>query len=334
MKANSVVLDPKIIDSKPYPLRNEVDRFGFSWLVANSIGKQGDPPRALCNWVHGWKWYDIVDHRLLAPANIAIRHKTIVVTNHRQKEELENFGFNSVVVGGLPYAYAYNLMPNVEIKGLPHISKERDTLVLLPKCGYDGGHSLKNFNEVLEYVFTSESLRYRSILCVFGGDLKIREVVEVITKCKIPFITGSDPYSRVDLYRINKIFKNFKYAITNTIGSHIPYLAAHGVRIKLIDPFNERDASSFMLSKTIRDFGSEYINYLEMVNTKDFFLERYGSIISFDKFSDDLTDWGLSEIGYNNILNDENIIKVFGWSMTGKLNAYIETIKYRIDKYF
>jgi hypothetical protein len=329
-------IESKDIDNSPYPLRNEVDRFGFSWLMAKHIGIKGEPPKALCNWVHGWKWYDTVDYRLLAPAHPAIRYKTIVVTNERQKLELEGFGFQRVIIGGLPFAYSFNALSknNINIADIPVIDKERDTLVLLPKCGYDGGYSCDSFNSVLSYVNSSVELRDRSILCVFGGDLNIDEVRDTLKKHKIPFITGSNPYSRVDLIRINKIFSKFKFAVTNTIGSHIPYLAACGVKIKLIEPFNERSIDSFLLSKTIRGFGSDYINYLETVNSKDYFLDRYGDILSFDNFSDDLTGWGLREIGYHQMLDKSAIVSAFGWNMSGRVRAYTETVKFRIGTLF
>ena len=93
-------------------LRNSMDRYGFSHLLADVIGIKA-PKRSFCNWVHGWVWWEsIMEHvDIIGPTQLSNDVPIIVATDFEKIVNDQKFK-NQIYVGGLPFAYCPDL--NVE----------------------------------------------------------------------------------------------------------------------------------------------------------------------------------------------------------------------------
>jgi hypothetical protein len=302
-------------------VRNEVDRFGFSYLLSNILYGGGKVKKARCSWIHGWKWYELNDYKLLGLKSLDMRKKTIVVTNHLQYELLKTYNFSNVFIGGLPFAYALNIK-NIDYN--INLPKERDILVILPKAQYYMP-SRTSFGEMISFVSDSLNLKNRALFCVFPSDLLREECFSLLIKSQIPYISGAQIDDPLALLRIRKIFSSFKYAITNTIGSHIPYLCSLGVDLKVCGPFDNKRASYFSNDDNLKKLGDNQLDFLERVHGEAYFKRKYNFLFDGNFNSDNYIKWGLSEIGYSNLLNKESLPRILGWDAFGLARASYQT---------
>ena len=102
-------------------IRNEVDRFGFSNIIAKKL-KYKNVPRSFANWMHGWFWFDPEDKNINNKLDLILGYPKdfnynvpTVVSNNTFKIALENKGFSYVYSGGLPFIYTQE---NTTIKKL------------------------------------------------------------------------------------------------------------------------------------------------------------------------------------------------------------------------
>ena len=86
---------------KPVSVRNEVDRYGFSTLLANTLSLN-HAPRSFCNWLHGWVWWDPEIADELGCSNLPF-NVPIVVSKHSEQLLLNSLGYKNVHSGGLPF---------------------------------------------------------------------------------------------------------------------------------------------------------------------------------------------------------------------------------------
>jgi hypothetical protein len=280
----------------------------------------GEVKKARCNWVHGWKWYAINDFRLLGPNSLNMRFKTIVVTNRMQHFALKNAGFKRVIQGGLPFSYILDYKINNQIK----FKKNKDILVILPKS--QSYMPTRNaFSKMISYVSDSPNLKNRAIFCVFPSDIKKPECISLLNKSDIPFISGASIDDRYGLIRIRDIFSSFNYAITNTIGSHIPYMAALGLNVSILGPFDERPAAFFASDPILASYGDKFLNYLEFVHSEKYAKDNLPHFFDGSFNQQESIKWGLSEIGYDSRLSKDQLSYILGWNTSGFARAAFET---------
>ncbi len=78
--------DIYLFQSEEIELRNSMDRYGFSYLIANNLGIK-KPKRSFCNWVHGWVWWrDIMEPvDIVGTSPLQSDIPIVVTTNHEKK---------------------------------------------------------------------------------------------------------------------------------------------------------------------------------------------------------------------------------------------------------
>lgn len=302
-----------------FPLRSEVDRFGFSSVLNYILCSRYSPKRAYCNWVHGWKWYRATDPKMLGITDKAIhnyfsRQKPIVVHNCDQQNFLIEAGFTNVINGCLPYAYlsAFSMHVTNIID-----TRNRSVLVMLPKSQYYAPKR-NSFDEMISYVNSDHGLRDKAVFCVFADDIKRPAVMKILSSQHVPFIIGASPFDILAMLRIRKVISSFGIVLTNTIGTHIPLAASYGVQVKIVSEIYDERPLSF-----IRDCWpsnglvlppNEYFEYLEFAHSIRFLRMNLGFLLDDGFWLGPFRDWGAKEINGNQILSGQRLKDVLGWS--------------------
>lgn len=301
-------------------VRNEIDRFGFSSQIQILHNLKYLPIKATCSWVHGWKWYDINDARLLGGYFNSDKYRTKIVTNIYQKKFLDSIGYKNVIVGGLPFAYFIDspFLINVET------FTDRKIIAIAPKS-QDGILLRRSFTEFVSSILDEINLRNNVVLCVFSHNAK-DPLLKNFIDLNIPIITGANPFNKLDLIRMKSLFLKFDFMITNTIGSHIPYCASLGLKVKVSTPFDERSFDDLILNHSYAKNDSTYLDYLIHVHSKRFFIDNFKNVFPLNNFSNDITSWGRTQIGIDHLLSTDEIYELFGWTLKGKVRSFKESI--------
>lgn len=327
------MIDLSDYSNSSYPQRNEVDRFGFSWLLANYLGIDSSLPRkAGCSWLHGWKWFPPDDYRYYwFNGRASLYLKTHVVNHVKEALALRSVhGFRTVLVGGLPFAYALRILQECDAKFEFHYECDaaRDTCVYLPKCAYD----ISAARALIEEVTDDTEQALRAVFIVFGDDTKNSDLCSLLESTRIPYLCGSRPDYQYDLLRTVYLLKRFKYLITNSLGSHIPYAASLGLKVRVTSNLRERTPDEFLSYSTQYKYPSWFFERLSWYHSKEYFFGKYSDQFTQDVFSGDLTDWGRHEIGCARVLPRGAIRFALGWNRLGRLNANIKALRFYMSE--
>lgn len=320
---------------------NEVDRFGFSSILNYKINKRFEWRRSFCSWVHGWKWFNVDSPLQLgfneyAYKSLVGRRKNAVVGNQTQKELLESYGFKNVVIGGIPSVYLRDVVvPGMQRNRYHDKGIERDTVVILPKC-QSQAPDRASLKSLVEYVNDDRGLRERCILCVYAQDIARESIQEIISKQELPFIIGAHPYDQYSLVRTHQLFLTFNYYITNTIGTHIPQLASMGKSVSFIDEiYDERsEADLEPLFKGVMD-KEDLRSLFERqcyVHSKEYLRSRLSFLSDPEFWRNEAIVWGQKEMGVQNVLSNDQLCSVLGWTLTEAAKQLILGGAYKLER--
>jgi hypothetical protein len=288
------------------PLRNEGDRYGFSYLVANKT-KMRKTQIVRCSWVHGWHWYPLKPHDILKGSMEYIKRSNVVVATQQQYINLKKYIPNAnIVAGGLPYTYVSN----------PEISRKKDAVIaFLPKSLKEndehlGARGFINFLKKNRFKYNNPTI------CLFGGDADRIDLIEHVINSDFNYIIGADPTDINSLERMKIIFSFYEYAIGPTIGSYIPYAHSMGCKAAIVGEF----VNVSLIKKSI------YLNF-------DYIHKNYPFLFGsdLDKFKL-YVDWAHDEVGTANTLPIEKVKELFGWGIIGSVKHYKNAMLSRILK--
>ena len=286
-------------------LRNEVDRFGFSSILANKLNKK-KVPRALCNWTHGWRWWEIDNQADIIHGSVRrMRNTVCVVTNTQQKNFLCSLGYKKVYVGGLPFAYVEKPKIN-RIQGA--------TIVMMPKSQAENDiHS--SFFKYVDFIRSNKQKFGDFVLCIFGGDAKRNEIVSYLNKYKLPYIIGATSNDRNGMRRMATIFSIFENCLSGTIGSHFIYAGLMGAKCGIIGPFYSP------MSK-----GNVYNN--NSIYCTELYSKKHYNWLFINSYCEakNIEDWAKKESGTDFILKNEDLKSVLGWSFFGLVKHLLSRI--------
>jgi len=320
---------------------NEVDRFGFSSLLNYILNNTYNPKRAFSSWVHGWKWFDIkspaqLGFNQLSNKGTFSKYKHAVVLNQHQKDLLESFGCKRVWIGSIPAAYLsrHKLPISTHRHFLPK-DTSRDTIIILPKSQSSAPHR-SSFSQLVDYVNDSNELRHRSILCIYAQDIMRKSVQDIISSQSIPFVIGAHPLDAYSLVRTFSLFSSFDNYITNTLGTHIPYLASMGKTIKFADQvYDERtpDDLKCLLEGRLKP-ETELFEYHCYVHSKHYFNNNLKFLVDPDFWVFKSKQWGSREMGTNNLIKGASLNHILGWSTPSRMKQLALASINRLERTF
>ncbi|MCC6276220.1 MAG: hypothetical protein IT569_10215 [Leptospiraceae bacterium] len=315
------MLDLNLPEYDIIQVRNEIDRFGFSYRLAEICGKL-IPPKSHANWQHGWIWWNPGTLEEFAYEKHHSDIPTVLSTN-KLRDILKQFGFINVAAGGLPFAY---IPPT-------NLIKRKDTLLaFLP-------HSLhyikENFEDMqfLDYLADIKK-DFESVVCSIYYDDWVNG--GLVQKCKrrgLDVISGARSDDKNSLLRIRTLLDQFEYVSSNTMGSHILYAALSGCKIQIAKPMYsfEHYSKIFKQDYLFQKFPhllDAYSNAYDEENLKKWFPFFF---VEHPKKATLNIEWAGEEIGIDNLLQKNEIEKLLGWTFTTKSKAILRAVKRRVN---
>ena len=294
-------------NTKKIRIRNEVDRFGFSYILSNQM-HLGKTPKSHCRWVHGWKWFDIKREKDVG-VNIDDKKTPIVVPNRQMYNFFINKGFENTIIGGLPFAY-------VKRKSIKKI--KNSVIIILPKSQYYTNIN-KSFFTYIEYINKNLDLFGQNpFFCIFGSDADRPDLINFFNKKKLNYIIGARYNDRNALYRMHDIFSQFEYCASSTLGSHIVYASLMGVKCSIIGPY----------SRPLNNLDV----FLDDVCSENYAKDKFSWLFKKNVFEGELKkNWAQNECGCNNLLEDEILKKTLGWTFGTKFIGYTNSLKRKLN---
>jgi len=293
---------PLLPSRKKIKLRNEVDRFGFTEVLRKRL-KLKQTYRPFCTWVHGWKWWQI-DNSLQLGYDISLKNKRIVVSSKYQYDVLKQEGYENIYIGGLPYLYAdYNQVYN---------RKHGSVLVMLPKAQHYA--ELKSGTvDYLKYI-ADYNCSYDITICVFEDDYRRDEMKQALKRFGLKYIVGASPDDAYSLFRMQALFGQFEYCVSNTIGSYFVYAAYSGAKISIFGDYYQSFTNTVANMNKYGEYEYVKLNYAWLF--KD---NIYDSVSA--------KEWAAKEIGADYVMSNSELIHVLGWSPVGQCRGYYNGLK-------
>lgn len=287
-------------------LRNECDRFGFSYLISK-MNNMENTPIAKCSWVHGWHWYPLKINDILKGSKEYIKRSNIVVATNSQANEINKYlNSGNVVVAGLPFSYVQN----------PEVPRKKSSVIaFLPKSLSENDEHV-GARSFIDYLKKNRERFMEPTICIFGGDAHRGNLVEYIENAGFNYIIGADPQDINSLMRMKVILSYYEYAIGPTIGSYLPYAHAMGCKAFIVD--------YFVKVSIIKE--SYYHSYEYISNRFPFLFRR-------DLNDSELYgDWANDVIGARAVLPSIKVKELFGWTINGTIQHYLRAATSRIIK--
>ena len=298
-------------------LKNEVDRFGFSYVLSKFFGLK-QTPRAFAAYAHGWTWVKewIVEDmgHYFTPRNIPI-----IVATEFHKKALIKFGFSNVTAGGLPFAYIPKSNTNRKLKSL---------LVMPPHSMELWGGNIETFDSIIKFIKSIDKDFTEISFCLHVDDSNDKIITNKLLENGINFIVGANPMDANSLYRIRIIFDYFDYVTTTIMGSHVLYSAFCGCKVSILREYIYKYEIKVV----------ENNHYLKKIpNHMEIWKENYGStakliddypwlFVSHPKEAIEMTDWANKEIGIDNLLAKEKLMELLGWTFKSKIKSIIRIV--------
>ena len=302
-------------DYKKIAIRNDVDRFGFSNLLADSLSFSYTP-RSFCTWLHGWIWWDSVSEYDLS-CNGLPYDIPIVVAKTEQKLLLNSLGYLKVYVDGLPFSYTtYTGVTRNENSLLSFIPHESDS--------HPVSHSL--INDYLDYLVTIKESFDEVFVCIFWGGPVDKILLDSITIRGLKYVFGANPYDKNSLVRMRTLLDYFNFVTTPVMGSHVVYAAYCGCKVSICGSFISTRGNDIPTNNK----SQEYFDRLVEVESLDWVKKNFLFLFyNHPKEAVDCSLWAKTEIANKSLTNDE-LIDILGWSFNGQVKGYFRGLKNRI----
>jgi len=313
-------MDVKFPDVELIPLRNEVDRFGFSHVLSESFGLKY-PPRSYCCYLHGWVWTPD-----LKPEDLGYyftpRDTPIVVANEFQRETLMQNGFARVIAGGLPFAYVKKSDADRKIGSLLVMPPHSMKLYSLPEI--EGGF--------FEYIDSIKDDFTEVAFCIHADDLGNNEFLVSLRQKGFGFVVGAHASDANSLKRMRMIFDRYEYVTTTIMGSHVLYAAFCGCRVSLLERFHcAYSQQSFSGYSWIANVPGYLERALDCFNNKQKLVAQFPWLfVAHPKLAALMTDWAKKEIGLNHLLEKQVLLDILGWTNQSRVRTLIRVAHRRL----
>ena len=301
---------------KKIAIRNEVDRFGFSHLLARKFGLT-TAPRSFACFAHGWMWHTNLKIEDFGYYFIP-RMVPIVVATKYQQEFLINSGFSNVHAGGLPFAYVEK----------SNFDRKPGSLLIMPphSMKFDGISGIDS--KLLDYI---KIIRYSFsyiCFCLHIEDYNDLEITTALRQRNISFIPGADPSDANSLLRTREIFDCYEYVTATTMGSHILYAAFCGCKVSILkNYFYSYSKNTFLNYSMIQSIPGLEQRYIERFNNLKKLEHQFPWLfVDHPIKAVEMLDWSKNEIGFNNLMSKDLLIKVLGWTASGRARALIRVV--------
>ena len=180
----------------------------------------------------------------------------------------------------------------------------------------------RTYFDYLDYL---ESLKnyYSSIyVSIFYLDRQSKLVSE-IERRGLMYIDGARPDDAYSLQRMRAIFDSFEYVTSNTMGSHIPYALYCGCKTSLCGPMFSYDETMFYRKNHKIQHNKNYIQDIIYYHSTGYLQKNFNFLFTFTPKDGYISEYyGKKEIGYYNILGNNEIMKILKWDFPNQITGY------------
>lgn len=206
------------MESNPINLRSETDLYGYSRWLAKHLGAENKTPKY--NFQHMWVWWPLEDRDIRWALDPNCFQSLGMLVQDEQVAEVITKRKFPVQAAGLPFLHFNKHHP---------IEAQRNGKTL-----YVSTHSTA-WRDVSDH-----TIRAAKTFCKDNDVTVLLSVKDqkIAPYLKCPWVMGADSLDANSFYRIQKIFSEFDYMISDRMGSHILYGLACGMKVGISAPYN------------------------------------------------------------------------------------------------
>lgn len=270
-------------------------------------------------WMHGWipAYHNVhpalialhkepgqgVDHDFLSQIEHDKAEVIQWVSRRDQKDYLKRHGYRHVHAIGLPFGY----LPEDRVARVP------GSLLVMPPHGHDShGPDDPLAREYAAQIALKSKAFSEIYVCLAADDYARNQWRRAFEEHGIPVITGADQADPNTLRRLKRLFGRFEFVTTNGFGSHIAAAAAAGAKPSVFGPYAEFPLPRIRLTHAVKMYPELAGTAFDLVDAPAL-KAAYPFLFVQPEEASDLTEWGLNELGTDNVLDPEELKTAFGW---------------------
>lgn len=304
---------------KPIKIRDGLDRYGYSYILAKKLGFNS-PPRSFANWIHGWVWAEDPTAEDLMCAGFP-RNLTVITRNQEERDALLNEGFKDVRAGGLPFCYIEK----------QHHNRIKDSLIAFPHHDTESEKSSNYGEQYFDWLASIQkdfshvyvSLHY----CNIGGAMEKAAIDRGLM-----VIQGARSDDANSMLRIRSLLDSFEYATTNILGSHIIYAGYSGCKVSICGPYF--DAKDDILKGAFsKNHTMNHIEKTLIIHSEPYARMRFGNFFKpHPKLGIENIEYFSDLIGNHYKLSNDEIMDALKWRFTDQIYGYYLGVKRRFTR--
>jgi len=301
--------------------------YGALDIVRDYAGHHGEALDIPGYWMHGW----IPAFHNVHPAFIALHKKEgqgkgydyLAQIEHEkcdvmqwvsrkdQADYLSAEGYQHVRAIGLPFCY----LPPANIQRVPG-----SLLVMPPHSHRTHGPDDPVAEGLAEAILAKANLFSEVMVCLNADDYSKNEWRSSFEKRGIKVIVGADQGEGNTLLRLKQMLSRFEYVTTNGYGSHIAYAAACGAKVSIFGPYADFPQPVAARCHAVKMFPQLERPQIELC-AEPGMRGAFPFLFVDPEKAQDLTAWGLRELGADLILSPEDMARAFGWPPLAAVRA-------------
>jgi len=295
-------------------VRNEVDRYGFSYYLAKKMNI-GVPPKSFANWQHGWFWADLEYKHLDVLMGYPLKNNyniPTIVADENIKNALLNRGFQNVIAGGIPFSYI----------SCSNLKKIKDSLIIIMphSLEYTKFSKKEKFNELIESINELSKKYYKVDCLIYYDDFKKKIYDKYLQNSNINIICGARANSKNALVNIRALFDQYEYVTSHCMGSALLYAMFCDCKVSLIEPFFNYSYEFWESDLYLKE--NNLIEIMYYNHSKEYIKKNYDFLFKADpKLAEKNYNLAKNLIGVSNKLTNKNIKNILGWKSNSKIKV-------------
>jgi len=315
MFSESVIEWLQIPDRQYGPL-NERLQYGADKVASKYCRIKRTPDYFDGHWQHGWiASYFNVDVLNLFDEKIADKRRELCLVARKDQEELlNNNGYLSRAVG-LPIAYTE-----------PSGCKRRPrSLLVMPAHSNEYTKHRWKFDQYADEISLLREVFPDIVICCHKGCVSNGYWIHEFAKRGFPIVIGADAKDYNSLARMRCLMEQFEYVTTNAYGSCIAYAAAFGAKVSIYGTFAEPTLADF--SEVLHWHDARFWETNVRLQSEQTTRKELSEFFTYPSNAQDKTDWGLQQIGADNVVSPHELRKCLLWTKP-------ERFKRALSRYF
>ena len=288
--------------------------YGAPYVAAGYVGLPDlRDPRLRGEWAHGWHppTHNIHPELVIGStgkSRLRRHFRHFWVARQDQVDYLSAHGYLHVRAIGLPVVY---LPPR-------KVSRERDSLLVMPVHSLDTTQHNWNFERYAEEIAKLRGRFSRIVICVHTSCAKKGYWVRAFEERGFPIVFGADVGDRNSLLRMKALFSQFEFVTSNGFGSHLAYAAYFGAKPSVygeLPLYQEDDFKNDRLYRSCPDLVQVVLGLMRRESIKS-----VGAwLFSEPDAAKEALAWGAFQVGHDHKVSPRELQMIFAADVRARL---------------